>query len=71
MRHTITELNKTIEIMRKAYPFKDEDTQIGIESDLCSHVEKLSLLTIDKDTNTEVSLQRTIETEGDKEKWYY
>lgn len=71
MRHTITELNKTIEIMRKAYPFKDEDTQIDIERDRCSHVEKLSLLTIDKDTDTEVSLQRTIETEGDKEKWYY
>lgn len=70
MRQTISDLNKTIEIMRKIYPFKDEDTQIWIARDPRCNDEKLNLLTIDKDTDTEVLLTRTIETEGDKRgKW--
>ena len=66
MRQTISDLNKTIEIMRKIYPFKDEDTQIWIVRDPWCNNDKLNLLTTDKDTDTEVLLTRIIETEGDK-----
>lgn len=66
MRQTISDLNKTIEIMRKIYPFKDEDTQIRIARDPWCNNDKLNLLRIDKDTDTEVLLTRTIETEGEK-----
>lgn len=56
--------------MRKIYPFKDEDTQIWIARDPRCNNDKLNLITIDKDTDTEVILTRTIETEGDKKgKW--
>ena len=59
MRRTISDLNKTIEIMRKAYPFKDDKTQITLERDMRSLIfDKVTLYTVDEETNTGVTLER-------------
>lgn len=59
---TITELNNTIEVMRKAYPFKDDKTQITLERDMRSLVcNKVTLYTVDEETNTGVTLERDLE----------
>ena len=59
--NTITELNNTIEIMRKAYNFKDDETYIFFPSDLPSRLVQVELTTIDKATGTKVVLSRNIE----------
>lgn len=58
---TITELNNTIEIMRKVYNFKDDETYIFLPSDPRSRQVQVELTTIDKATGTEVALSRDIE----------
>jgi hypothetical protein len=60
--NTISELNNTIEIMRKAYSFKDDESYISLETNLCNHrCEVVNISTIDKTTETEVMLRRDIE----------
>lgn len=68
MRRTISDLNKTIEIMRKAYPFKDDKTQITLERDMRSMIrDKVTLYTVDEETNTGVTLERNLEEESLKQ----
>lgn len=59
--NTITELNNTIEIMRKAYNFKNDETHIVLGNNLCNRLTTVKLTTIDKATGTEVVLSRDIE----------
>jgi hypothetical protein len=60
--NTISELNNTIEIMRKAYSFKDDESYISLETNLLNHrYEVVNISTIDKATGTEVMLRRDIE----------
>lgn len=59
--NTISELNNTIEIMRKAYNFKDDETYIFLSSDRCSRLAQVELTTKDKATGTKVVLSRDIE----------
>lgn len=60
--NTISELNNTIEIMRKAYNFKDDESYISLETNLLNHrYEVVNISTIDKATGTEVMLRRDIE----------
>ena len=60
--NTITELNNTIEIMRKAYNFKDDEAYISLETNLLNYrCEVVNISTIDKATETEVILNRDIE----------
>lgn len=59
---TITELNNTIEIMRKAYSFKDDEAYISLETNPCNHrCEVVNISTIDNATGTEVTLEKEIE----------
>ena len=60
--NTISELNNTIEIMRKAYNFKDDEAYISLETNLLNHrCEVVNISTIDKTTETKVVLSRNIE----------
>lgn len=59
--NTISELNNTIEIMRKAYNFKNDETHIVLGNNLCNRLTTVELTTIDKATGTEVMLRRDIE----------
>lgn len=59
--NTISELNNTVEIMRKAYSFKDNETQIAIDENPYNRLKSVVLTTIDKATGTEVVLSRDIE----------
>lgn len=64
MHPTITEFNKTLEIMRKAYPFEDNDTRIVNTTDHYTASNTLiELATIDKSTGVEVHLSKRIEVE--------
>lgn len=48
---TITELNNTIEIMRKAYSFKDDEAYISLETNPYNHrCEVVNISTIDNAT---------------------
>lgn len=65
--NTISELNNTIEIMRKAYNFKDDESYISMETNLYNHrCEVVNISTIDKATGTEVVLRRDIEKTENK-----
>lgn len=60
--NTISELNNTIEIMRKAYSFKDDETHIALGENPYNHrLNTVELATMDKATGTEVVLRRDIE----------
>ena len=59
--NTISELNNTIEIMRKAYNFKDDETHIVLGNNLCNRLTTVELATMDKATGTEVMLRRDME----------
>lgn len=58
---TISELNKTIEIMRQAYPFKDEKTEICLARDLITNDYSIVKLVAVDETDTLVTLERRIE----------
>lgn len=59
--NTISELNSTIEIMRKAYNFKDDETRIVLGENPYNRLNTVELVTKDKATGTEVALSRDIE----------
>ena len=60
--NTISELHNTIEIMRKAYKFKDDEACISLETNPFNHrCEVVNISTIDKATETEEVLSRNIE----------
>ena len=64
----ISELKATIEIMRGAYPFKDEETAIVVDNDLRSRsFLVVTLQTTDKATNTTVTLERAAEHQSGPE----
>ena len=56
---TISEFIKTLETMRKAYPFTDQ-ARIQMAPNLRNNALELTITEIDKDTNTEVVLTRGI-----------
>lgn len=56
----ITDVNNTIEVMRKAYNFNDDETIINLSEDLCNHNSIIKLTTTDKATNTSVTLTRQV-----------
>lgn len=56
----ITEVNNTIEIMRKAYNFYDDETIIELTKDMCNHNSVIELRTTDKATDTVVTLTRRV-----------
>lgn len=58
MMPTIQDFKDTIEVMREVYPFKDNNTFIAHTKDMCSHIPKLELVTVDDSTGVEVSLVR-------------
>ena len=61
---TIKQFNETIEIMRKAYPFKDEDTHIVKTWDYRTEANTdITLFTIHEETGTEVHLSRKVDVE--------
>lgn len=69
--NTISELNNTIEIMRKAYNFKDDEAYISLETNPLNHrCEVINISTIDKATETEVVLSRNIEKTEKKNETY-
>lgn len=69
--NTISELNNTIEIMRKAYNFKDDEAYISLETNPLNHrCEVVNISTIDKATETEVVLSRNIEKTEKKNETY-
>ena len=56
---TITELNNTIEEMRKIYPFKDDSARITFMDDLiCQHKDTVVIHT--EENGTEITLERKI-----------
>ena len=59
--NTISELNNTIEIMRKAYNFKNDETHMVLGNTPCNRLTTVELATMDKATGTEVMLRRDIE----------
>lgn len=67
---TLAEFNKTIEIMRKAYPFADEDTLLVSTKNVVSceqgHIE---LFTKDKETDTCITLERGYERSEERPWW--
>ena len=65
MHPTIEEFNKTIEIMRKVYPFKDESTRIVKMHDLYTNSNNcITLMTRDEETGVDIELERKIEVEN-------
>ena len=61
---TIKQFNETIEIMRKAYPFKDEDTYIVKTWDYITDANTdITLITKHEETGTEVRLSRKVDVE--------
>ena len=61
MNPTITEFLNTIETMRKAYPFKNDDTWIvGTYDYKSDSPNMIRLVTYDKETETEVALKKEV-----------
>ena len=64
MHPTLKQFMKTIEVMRKTYPFKDEETRIVSTYDprtgICTLID---LVTDDKETGVEVRLTKEIEVD--------
>lgn len=59
---TITELNETIEIMRRVYPFNDDKTDVSLCPDMRSMTfSRIQLDTFDEETNTDVHLERKVD----------
>lgn len=66
MHPTIKQFKDTLEIMRKAYPFTDEDTLIeNCRDQYTASNTRIDLLTVDKETGVEVHLSKRIEVEND------
>lgn len=61
MNPTITEFLNTIEVMRKTYPFKNDQTYITSTVDVLSEKhDVIHLCTIDNDNGVEVCLKKKI-----------
>ena len=67
---TLKEFNDTIEIMRKVYPFTDEDTKLVSTRDLASlEHDHISLFTKDKESDTFITLERNCERSEEQPWW--
>lgn len=67
---TLKEFNDTIEIMRTVYDFADEDTKLVTTRDAASlKNDRIVLATIDKETDTCVTLERKCEESEVREPW--
>ena len=63
---TITELNNTIEVMRKAYNFNDDETKISQDNNLKKYACTIELITTDKATDTVACLSKDVIYSEDK-----
>lgn len=58
------EFNATIEEMRKAYPFRDEQTELVDVFDIVSRKpNKITIKTYDNETDTEVTLTKVVDVD--------
>lgn len=60
MHGTVKQFKDTLDVMRKIYPFKDDETRMGTENPMNMEHDMLYLDTVDEETGVRITMSRRV-----------